>query len=326
MESLVKLAREDQRIVAITAAMCEGTGLTGFEKEFPDRIYDVGIAEQHAVTFAAGLATQGLKPVVALYSTFLQRAYDQVVHDVATQNLPVVFCIDRGGLVAEDGTTHHGAFDYAFLRHVPNMTVMAPKDENELQHMMKTAVQHEGPISVRYPRGVSLGVKMDAAPVALPIGKGELLQNGTDVAIVAIGVSVWQAVQAAERLSEEGVSTAVVNARFVKPLDQELIVDVAKRVRYVVTVEEGCKMGGFGSAILETLSDAGVTGVTTKVLGLPDWYIEQGPQDLLRERYGLTAEGIYQSVKELIGKAPAQDGMGVGAVADRLQLGDEQGS
>lgn len=328
MESLTKLAREDKRVVAITAAMCEGTGLTAFEKEFPDRLYDVGIAEQHAVTFAAGLATQGLKPVVAMYSTFLQRAYDQVVHDVATQNLPVVFCIDRGGLVAEDGTTHHGAFDYAFLRHAPNMTVMAPKDENELQHMMKTCLQHDGPVSLRYPRGVTLGVPMDAAPAALPVGKGELLKDGSEVAIIAIGVSVWQAMQAAERLTSEGVSTAVVNARFVKPLDHELIASVAKRVRYVVTVEEGCKMGGFGSAVLESLSDAGITNVMTKVLGLPDWYIEQGPQDFLRERYGLTAEGIYQSVKALVGRAPAapRDRFNVGAMVDSLPHGDEQGS
>ncbi len=327
MDALVKLAREDKRIVAITAAMCEGTGLTAFEKEFPDRLYDVGIAEQHAVTFAAGLATQGVKPVVAMYATFLQRAYDQVVHDVATQNLPVRFFIDRGGLVAEDGTTHHGAFDYAYLRHVPNMVVMAPKDENELQHMVKTSVQYDGPISLRYPRGVSLGVKMDEAPQALPIGKGELLKDGTDVAIIAIGVSVWQAHQAAERLSQEGVSTAVVNARFAKPLDQELITSVAKRVRYVVTVEEGCRMGGFGSAVLESLSEAGISGVMTKVLGLPDWYIEQGPQDLLRERYGLTAEGIYQSVKELIGSAPATNDRFTGvAAAGHLPHGDEQGS
>lgn len=327
MDALVKLAREDQRVVAITAAMCEGTGLTAFEKEFPDRLYDVGIAEQHAVTFAAGLAAQGLKPVVAMYATFLQRAYDQVVHDVATQNLPVTFCIDRGGLVAEDGTTHHGAFDYAYLRHVPNMVVMAPKDENELQHMMKTCLEFNGPISVRYPRGVSLGVKMDAVPQALPIGKGELLKAGTDVAIMAIGVSVWQAVEAAERLGKEGISVAVVNGRFAKPLDQELIVDVAKRVRYVVTVEEGCRIGGFGSAVLETLSDAGVTDVKTKVLGLPDWYIEQGPQDLLRERYGLTAEGIYQSVKELIGQAPAEKSQFAGVTqSGHLPHGDEQGS
>ncbi len=327
MDTLVKLAREDKRIVAITAAMCEGTGLTAFEKEFPDRLYDVGIAEQHAVTFAAGLATQGVKPVVAMYATFLQRAYDQVVHDVATQNLPVAFLIDRGGLVAEDGTTHHGAFDYAYLRHVPNMVIMAPKDENELQHMIKTSLQYDGPISVRYPRGVSLGVKMDEVPEALPIGKGELLKDGTEVAIIAIGVSVWQAYQAAERLHKEGVSTAVVNARFAKPLDQELIANVAKRVRFVVTVEEGCRMGGFGSAVLEALSEAQVTDVTTKILGLPDWYIEQGPQDLLRERYGLTAEGIYQSVKELVsGAATMGDRFSGVASEGHLPHGDEQGS
>lgn len=328
VDSLVKLARADKRIVAITAAMCEGTGLNAFEKEFPDRLYDVGIAEQHAVTFAAGLAAQGMRPVVAMYATFLQRAYDQVVHDVATQNLPVTFCIDRGGLVAEDGTTHHGAFDYAFLRHVPNMVVMAPKDENELQHMLKTSLDYDGPASVRYPRGVSLGVAMDPAPTALPVGKGELLRDGTDVAIVAIGVPVWQAVKAAEQLSREGLSTAVINARFAKPLDQELIVNVARRVRYVVTVEEGCKMGGFGSAVLEALSDAGVTGVTTKILGLPDWYIEQGPQDLLRERYGLTTEGIYRSVKELVGKSPAalRERDLLSAAIDHLPHGDEQGS
>jgi len=327
IDSLVKLAREDKRIVAITAAMCEGTGLNAFEKEFPNRIYDVGIAEQHAVTFAAGLATQGMRPVVAMYSTFLQRAYDQVVHDVATQNLPVAFCIDRGGLVAEDGTTHHGAFDYAYLRHMPNMAVMAPKDENELQHMLKTSLTHDGPAAVRYPRGVSLGVAMDASPKALPFGKGEVMREGNEVAIVAIGVSVWQAVKAAERLSEEGISTAVINARFVKPIDRDLIVETAKRVRYLVTVEEGGKMGGFGSAVLETLSEAGIHNVATKVMGLPDWYIEQGPQDLLRERYGLTAEGIYHGVKELIGKATAKpQSPAYSAIGNTLPHGDEQGS
>ena len=326
IESLVKLAREDKRVVAITAAMCEGTGLNAFEKEFPDRLYDVGIAEQHAVTFAAGLAAQGMRPVVAMYATFLQRAYDQVVHDVATQNLPVTFCIDRGGLVAEDGTTHHGAFDYAYLRHMPNMVVMAPKDENELQHMLKTSLSYEGPASVRYPRGVSLGVPMDRELQELPIGKGELLCDGTDVAIIAIGVSVWPAMKAAEQLNLEGVSTAVINARFVKPLDQELIVSVAKRVRYVVTVEEGCMMGGFGSAVLEALSEAGVT-VKTKILGLPDWYIEQGPQDLLRERYGLTTDGIYRSVKELVTKGSvATRESELFSTVDHLPHGDEQGS
>lgn len=328
IDSLIRLAREDKRVVAITAAMCEGTGLNAFEKEFPDRLYDVGIAEQHAVTFAAGLAAQGMRPVVAMYATFLQRAYDQVVHDVATQNLPVTFCIDRGGLVAEDGTTHHGAFDYAYLRHMPNMVIMAPKDENELQHMLKTGLQYEGPASVRYPRGVSMGVPMDRELKALPVGKAELLRDGTDVAIIAIGVSVWPAVNAAEQLNQEGLSTAVINARFVKPLDEELIVSVAKRVRYVITVEEGCKMGGFGSAVLEALSDAGVTGVRTKILGLPDWYIEQGPQDLLRERYGLTTDGIYRGVKELVTKSPIETSERefISATVDHLPHGDEQGS
>jgi 1-deoxy-D-xylulose-5-phosphate synthase len=326
IDSLIRLAREDKRVVAITAAMCEGTGLNAFEKEFPDRLYDVGIAEQHAVTFAAGLAAQGMRPVVAMYATFLQRAYDQVVHDVATQNLPVTFCIDRGGLVAEDGTTHHGAFDYAYLRHMPNMVIMAPKDENELQHMLKTGLRYEGPASVRYPRGVSMGVPMDHELQELPIGKGELLRDGSDVAIIAIGVPVWPAMKAAEQLSQDGLSTAVINARFVKPLDEALIVSVAKRVRYVVTVEEGCKMGGFGSAVLETLSDAGVTGVKTKILGLPDWYIEQGPQDLLRERYGLTTDGIYRGVKELVTKSPITREEAFFTAADHLPHGDEQGS
>jgi 1-deoxy-D-xylulose-5-phosphate synthase len=325
VDTLVKLAKEDKRIVAITAAMCEGTGLNAFEKALPDRIYDVGIAEQHAVTFAAGLAAQGMKPVCAIYSTFLQRSYDQIVHDVATQNLPVTFCIDRGGLVAEDGTTHHGAFDYAFLRHVPNMVVMAPKDENELQHLIKTAVSYDGPASVRYPRGVSLGVSMDPKPAALPIGKAELMRDGSDVAIVSIGVTTWQAYRAAERLEQEGISTAVVNARFVKPLDKDLIVDVAKRVRYLITVEEGAKMGGFGSAVLEAISDEGITHLRTKIIGLPDWYIEQGPQDLLRERYGLTTEGIYESIKELLGKVSASTER-VSALAGGLLHGDEQGS
>lgn len=301
MQALTGLARHDPRIVAITAAMCEGTGLTAFEKEFPDRLYDVGIAEQHAVTFAGGLAAEGLRPVVVMYSTFLQRAYDQVVHDVATQNLPVTFCLDRGGLVAEDGTTHHGAFDYAYLRHMPNMVVMAPKDENELQHMVKTCLQHDGPASVRYPRGSSLGVKMDPEPVELPIGKAELLRDGTDVAIVAVGVTVWQAMEAARMLEREGISAAVVNGRFIKPLDDTLLGDVARRVRCLVTVEEGCRVGGFGSAVLESLSDQGIH-LPTKVLGLPDWYIEQGPQDLLRDKYGLTAEGIYESTMALLAR------------------------
>ena len=299
IKTLCRLAREDRRIVAITAAMCEGTGLTAFAKEFPDRFHDVGIAEQHALTFAAGLATQGVRPVVAMYSTFLQRAFDQVVHDVATQNLPVTILIDRGGLVAEDGTTHHGAFDYAYLRHVPNMVVMAPKDENELQHMVKTCLSYEGPASVRYSRGSAWGVPMDPEPKALPIGKAELLRDGYDVALVAVGITVLPALEAAERLADEGISAAVVNARFVKPLDRALIAQVARQVKCLVTVEEGCRLGGFGSAVLESLSDQGIVHVPTTMLGLPDKYIEQGPQDLLRVQYGLTADGIYESAKAL---------------------------
>ena len=304
--TLVNLAKTDKRIVAITAAMCEGTGLNAFEKVFPDRLYDVGIAEQHAVTFAAGLAAQGMRPVIPIYSTFLQRAYDQVVHDVATQNLPVTFCIDRGGLVAEDGTTHHGAFDFAYLRHMPNMTIMAPKDENELQHMIKTGLTATGPTAVRYPRGSVLGVPMDAEPEVLPIGKGELLKSGNDIALVAIGVTVCQAVEAAERLEREGISAAVVNARFVKPLDGELIREVSQKSKCLLTIEESSRMGGFGSAVLEYLSDEGMYNLPTKCLGLPDWYIEQGPQNLLREKYGLTADGIYQQAKQLFEKASVQ--------------------
>jgi 1-deoxy-D-xylulose-5-phosphate synthase len=298
--TLVRLAREDRRIVAITAAMCEGTGLKGFAKEFPDRFHDVGIAEQHALTFAAGLASQGVRPFVAIYSTFLQRAFDQVVHDVTTQNLPVTLMIDRGGLVAEDGTTHHGVFDYAYLRHVPNMVVMAPKDENELQHMIKSCLAYEGPASVRYPRGSAWGVAMDPYPIVLPIGRGELLREGSDIGLVAIGVTVIPAMRAAERLAQEGISAAVLNARFVKPLDHALIARVAKTVSCLLTVEEGCRMGGFGSAVLESLADQEIFGLPTKVLGLPDKYIEQGPQDLLRAHYGLTAEGIYEEAKGLL--------------------------
>ena len=300
VNTLIQLAREDPRIVAVTAAMSEGTGLAAFKNVFPERLYDVGIAEQHAVTFAAGLAAQGMRPVIPIYSTFLQRAYDQVVHDVATQNLPVTLCIDRGGLVAEDGSTHHGAFDLAYLRHVPNMVVMAPKDENELQHMVKSCISYDRPAAVRYPRGSSLGVEMEPMPQVLPLGKGELLREGTDIALVAIGVTVHQAAAAAERLQQEGISAAVINARFVKPIDGDLIAAVAREVKCLLTVEESTAMGGFGSAVLELLSEKDIINLPTKCLGLPDWFIEQGPQDLLREKYGLTADGIYQRAKQLL--------------------------
>ncbi len=297
--TLIRQAQNDHRVVVITAAMCEGTGMSEFQKAFPARLIDVGIAEQHAVTYAAGLAAENMRPVICMYSTFLQRAYDQVVHDVATQNLPVTFCIDRGGLVAEDGTTHHGAFDFAYLRHMPNMVIMAPKDENELQHMVQTCLVHDGPIAVRYPRGSSLGVPLDPQPLPLEIGQGELLHQGKDIAILAIGVTVAEAMKAAAQLKEEGISVAVMNARFVKPLDKDLIREVAKNVKCLLTVEEGCRMGGFGSAVLEFLSEEGCWDLPSKILGLPDWYIEQGPQELLREKYGLTAEGIYDQAKAL---------------------------
>jgi len=304
--TLIRQARNDKRVMVVTAAMCEGTGMSEFQKAFPSRLIDVGIAEQHAVTYAAGLAAENMRPVICMYSTFLQRAYDQVVHDVATQNLPVMFCIDRGGLVAEDGTTHHGAFDFAFLRHMPNMVIMAPKDENELQHMVQTGLVHDGPTAVRYPRGSSLGVPLDPEPVPLEIGRGELLVDGCDVAILAIGVTVSEAMKAAEQLKDDGVSVAVINARFVKPLDKDLIREVARNVKCLVTVEEGCRMGGFGSAVLEFLSEEECWGLPTKVLGLPDWYIEQGPQDLLREKYGLTANGIYEQAKALYDRVTLQ--------------------
>jgi 1-deoxy-D-xylulose-5-phosphate synthase len=305
-KTLIRQARKDPRVVVITAAMCEGTGMTEFQKEFPTRLIDVGIAEQHAMTYAAGLSAEQMRPVICMYSTFLQRAYDQVVHDVATQNLPVTFCIDRAGLVAEDGTTHHGAFDFAYLRHVPNMVIMAPKDENELQHMVQTGLLHDGPAAVRYPRGSTSGVPLDPEPVPIPIGQAELLSEGRDMAILAIGVTVSEAMEAAERLKDEGVSVTVVNARFVKPLDKALIREVVKNVKCLVTVEEGCRMGGFGSAVLEFLSEEERWDLPTKVLGLPDWYIEQGPQDLLREKYGLTADGIYDQAKALYDRVTLQ--------------------
>ena len=237
--------------------MPNGTGLDKFQEVFPDRFFDVGLAEQCAVTFAAGLATQGVKPVAAIYSTFLQRGYDQLVHDVCIQNLPVIFVLDRAGLVGADGPTHHGVFDFAYLRSLPNMVVMAPKDEDELQHMVKTAVEYEqGPIALRYPRGNGLGVPMANQPQSLPIGKGEILRNGGDLLILAIGNRVQPALEAAEILVDSGISTTVVNARFVKPLDDQLILPLASRIGKVITVEDGVLMGGFGSAVLEMLAES----------------------------------------------------------------------
>ena len=299
-ETMVKLADADQRIVAITAAMCEGTGLRKFAEKFPHRFYDVGIAEQHAVTFAAGLATQSLLPVVAIYSTFLQRAYDQVIHDVGLQKIPVVFALDRGGLVGEDGPTHHGLFDYSFLRAIPNMAVMAPKDENELQHMLKTALQCGCPASVRYPRGSGIGVPLDEEPVALKLGEGEVLATGSDLAIFAIGATVYPALQAASVLLKEGISCTVVNARFVKPLDEELLAATALSLKRVLTVEENVLMGGFGSAVLELFERKGISGVTVRRLGIGDKFVEHGQQRELRKIFGIDEDGICAAVRQML--------------------------
>lgn len=301
-QTMIKLAEENDKIVAISAAMSEGTGLDKFSEQFPDRFFDVGIAESHGVTFACGLAVEGMHPVAAIYSTFTQRAYDQVVHDLCLQNLPVTLALDRAGLVGEDGPTHHGVFDIAYLRHVPNMVIMAPKDENELQHMIKTAVAHPGPTAVRYPRGTGYGVPMDQEIKKLEIGKGEMIREGGDVAIIAIGSTVVPSLEAAKRLAADGISAAVVNARFVKPLDEELIRQAAKPTGKIVTVEEHALLGGFGSAVLECLDAAGVMGIKSLRIGLPDSYIEHGSQSVLRKKYGLDIDGIYTKVKEFVEK------------------------
>ena len=302
-QTLIKLAKGDSRIVGVTAAMSSGTGLDKFQEAFPKRFFDVGLAEQCAVTFAAGLATQGIKPVVAVYSTFLQRAYDQVIHDVCIQNLPVTFVLDRAGLVGADGPTHHGVFDYAYLRSLPNMVAMAPKDEDELQHMVSTAVEYEdGPIAFRYPRGAGIGVPMQKESQALPIGKGEVLREGEDLLIVAIGNRVYPAVEAADVLADFGISVAVVNARFVKPLDEELIVPLAERIGRVITIEDGVLMGGFGSAVLEALAHRGIQGVQVRRLGIPDQFIEHGDVKTLYSLCGCDEEAVVREGRKLVGK------------------------
>ena len=301
-QTMIKLAEDNDKLVAISAAMSEGTGLDKFSERFPDRFFDVGIAESHGVTFACGLAVEGLHPVAAIYSTFTQRAYDQVVHDLCLQNLPVTLALDRAGLVGEDGPTHHGAFDIAYLRHVPNMVVMAPKDENEFQHMIKTAVEHPGPAAMRYPRGSGCGVPMDQELKTLKIGKAELIKDGSEAAIIAIGNMVCPSIEAAKRLADEGLSVAVVNARFVKPLDEEMIVAFARKTGRIVTVEEHALFGGFGSAVLECLDAKGIAGIKTLRIGLPDAYIEHGAQKVLRKKYGLDTDGIYASVRDFVEK------------------------
>ncbi|MGE4491713.1 MAG: 1-deoxy-D-xylulose-5-phosphate synthase [Syntrophotalea sp.] len=298
-KTLTAMAEKDERIVAITAAMLEGTGLKEFSQRFPQRFFDVGIAEQHAVTFAAGLACQGMRPVVALYSTFLQRAYDNVVHDVALQRLPVTFAIDRAGLVGADGPTHHGVFDFSFLRHIPNMVVMAPRDEIELQRAMLTATLHDGPVAYRYPRGQAFGLPLPDAIEPFAVGRGEKLRDGNDAVIFALGTVCREALLAADMLAGEGLSVGVVDPRFLKPLDKELLVAEARRTGVVVTVEENVRQGGFGSAVLEMLGDEGIAARVLRI-GLPDRFVEQGTQPQLHARYGLDAEGIAAGVRNFI--------------------------
>ncbi|HZC06345.1 MAG TPA: 1-deoxy-D-xylulose-5-phosphate synthase [Ktedonobacterales bacterium] len=307
-ETLVELARRDKTIVGITAAMSEGTSLNMLQKAIPERFFDVGIAEQHAVTFAAGLACGGMKPVAAIYSTFLQRAYDQVIHDVCVQNLHVVFPMDRAGLVGEDGHTQQGVFDIAMLRTLPNMKLMAPKDENELRHMLYTALELDGPVALRYPRGGGLGVPMDAELRILPIGKGEVLTaeediDRSDVAILGYGHMVSLVQQATqELLDEDGIRAVAVNARWAKPLDEELIIRLAKATGRLITIEDGVEAGGFGSAVLELLNARGLMGdVKLEIIGLPDKFIEHGAVSILRELYGLSSGHIKQTARDLVG-------------------------
>jgi len=298
-ETLIDLAGADQRLVAVTAAMAAGTGLTKFAEKFPERFFDVGIAEQHAVTFAAGLASQGLRPLVAIYSTFMQRSYDQVLHDVCLQNLPVTLAMDRGGLVGADGPTHHGVFDLSFLRHLPNMTLAVPRDEAELQRIMLTAAMAPGPFAYRYPRGSGVGVPLLQTIEPLPIGKGELLCEGGDGVLIAVGSMVQEALTAAERLRAQGVEIAVVDGRFVKPLDYELILAQAEHAPFVMTVEENALQGGFGSAVLELLADNGLSVPVIRV-GIPDQFVEQGTQSELRALLGLNVDGLIDKIRSVM--------------------------
>ncbi|OQY59016.1 MAG: 1-deoxy-D-xylulose-5-phosphate synthase [Desulfobacteraceae bacterium 4572_88] len=299
-ETLVKLARENEKIIAVTAAMPEGTGLRKFAETYPDRFFDVGIAEQHGVTFAAGMATEGFRPVVAIYSTFLQRAYDQILHDVCLESLPVVFALDRGGIVGEDGPTHQGLFDLSYLRSLPNMVLMAPKDENELRRMLVTALAYDGPIAFRYPRGIGTGVEMEEDIRALPMGKGEILRQGPDVLILAIGRSVCDALEAHSELAKEGVAATVVNCRFVKPMDTELICSLAEKIPRIITAEENVCQGGFGSAVLECLCQEDIRNFRMKRVGVADIFVEHGTQDYLRGKYGVDATAIAEAARQLM--------------------------
>ena len=297
-DTLERLMEANPAVVAVSAAMLEGTGLTQVKRRFPERVFDVGVAEQHAVTVAAGMARGGLRPVVAIYSTFLQRSFDQIIHDVCIQNLPVVIGVDRAGLVGEDGKTHQGVFDIAYMRCLPNMVIAAPKDENELQHLIYTAIQRDGPMALRYPRGAGYGVDLDPKLQAVPIGKGEILRHGKDLTLVALGSMVYPALEAAETLANDGIECTVLNARFVKPLDEQLILESASRTGRVLTLEEHVLMGGFSSAVLELIDRAMPKGARVMSLGVPDRFIEHGPSSELRASLGLDTEGIIRRVKE----------------------------
>src|SRR5881227_1118229 len=300
-DSLCELMEKNEKIVALTAAMPDGTGVCEALERFPDRSFDVGIAEQHCVTFAAGMSCEGLKPVCAIYSTFLQRAFDQVVHDVCIQDLNVKFCLDRGGIAGGDGPTNHGLLDIAYLRGVPNIILMAPKDEGEMRDMLFTMVEHVGPAAMRYPRGNGIGVALNRDPERLEIGKAELLRDGGEIAIVAYGSMVHPSLEAATHLAKDGIETTVVNARFVKPLDAELLLALARTRRLIVTVEEAYVAGGFGSAVLELLEENGLQDKLRLVrMGIPDRIITHGDAKLLLAKYGLDADGIYTRVKESI--------------------------
>ncbi|MBI5572418.1 MAG: 1-deoxy-D-xylulose-5-phosphate synthase [Desulfomonile tiedjei] len=299
-KTMVKLAQNDPQVVAITAAMEYGTGLAEFARLYPTRFFDVGIAEQHGVIFAAGLAAEGYRPVVAIYSTFMQRGYDHLIHDVCMQQFPVVLAMDRAGVVGEDGPTHHGVFDIAFARNIPNLTFMAPSDEDELADMLATALTLDGPVAIRYPRARGLGVPLKKEPVPIPVGQARMLVEGRDLLVIALGSMVAPAVEAARRLAEQGISVGVLDARFVKPLDRELIVKKALATCKVITVEEGILAGGFGSCILELFSEEGLEGVKVSRMGVPDSFVEHGTRAELLSDLGLTADGIIDRVLAML--------------------------
>ncbi|MCD8199259.1 MAG: 1-deoxy-D-xylulose-5-phosphate synthase [Phascolarctobacterium sp.] len=295
-ETIVRMASTDEKIVAITAAMPDGTGLTSFAEKYPERFFDVGIAEQHAATAAAGMAVAGLKPVVAVYSTFLQRAYDSIMHDICMQNLHVTFCLDRAGFVGDDGYTHHGVFDYAYLRSMPNMMIMAPKDENELRHMLFTAINHTGPVALRYPRAYGIGVDIDETIHAITLGKAEVIKYGSDISIWAIGTMVEIAVKVAEKLATDNITATVVNMRFVKPLDKDLLLEHAAKYKTIAVLEEGAVSGGAGSVVLETINES---KYSPKVLlfGIPDKFVGHGPREQLLKDIGMDVNNIANKIK-----------------------------